>query len=495
MQPKLTMQQWLTVIRKCLPPRGILYAGAGSGTQAVAFCHQMEAARALFVEADENLAARLAATVLGNEAWQALAVLLADADDEQEFHLASSQNESGMIEPERLTGLWRNLRRRESRRMQAITIDHLWESVGLPADSFNWAVIDCLPAARILSGGQESLTSWDVVIARVVIDGSLLPASGVTKDEVDALLAGKGYQLLAIEPERHPAVGLALYVRDWKIVLESQLSRQAGQLAHLVQVRDEHATLAAQRLAQVDALTQATEEFQKQQSAMAARQGELEQEVQALTAARNEQATLAAQRLAQVDALTQASEEFQKQLSARTARHGELEKEVQALTAARNEKATLATERLAQVDALTQASEEFQKQLSAVTARHGELEKQVQALTVARNEQGTLAAERLTQMEALVRAKQALEQQKSVLTEQLGQLEKDVKALAQARDEQAKLATERQIQIASLQQQMESKRTSDAELSARQQLMHDELLRAEAQIDLIKDVLLREPGL
>ncbi|HRL74800.1 MAG TPA: hypothetical protein PLC86_03490, partial [Candidatus Accumulibacter phosphatis] len=126
---------------------------------------------------------------------------------------------------------------------------------------------------------------------------------------------------------------------------------------------------------------------------------------------------------------------------------------------------------------------------------HGELEKEVQALTVARNEQSTLAAERLTQMEALVRAKQALEQQKSVLTEQLGQLEKEVKTHAQARDEQAKLATERQNQIASLQQQMESKRASDAELSARQQLMHEELLRAEAQIDLIKDVLLREPGL
>ncbi|HRL74799.1 MAG TPA: hypothetical protein PLC86_03485, partial [Candidatus Accumulibacter phosphatis] len=370
MQPKLTMQQWLTVIRKCLPPRGILYAGAGSGTQAVAFCHQMEAARALFVEADENLAARLAATVLGNEAWKALAVLLADADDEQEFHLASSQNESGMIEPERLTGLWRNLRRRESRRMQAITIDHLWETVGLPADSFNWAVIDCLPAARILSGGQESLASWDVVIARVVIDGSLLPASGVTKDEVDALLAGKGYQLLAIEPERHPAVGLALYVRDWKIVLESQLSRQAGQLAHLVQVRDEHAMLAAERLAQVEALTQATDELQKQQSAMTARHDELEKEVQALTVARNEQATLAGQRLAQIDSLTQATEEFQKQQSAMAARHDELEKEVLALTVARNEQTTLAAERLAQVDALTQATDEFQKQQSAMTARH-----------------------------------------------------------------------------------------------------------------------------
>ncbi|HCN70053.1 MAG TPA: hypothetical protein DIT03_17830, partial [Candidatus Accumulibacter sp.] len=78
-----------------------------------------------------------------------------------------------------------------------------------------------------------------------------------------------------------------------------------------------------------------------------------------------------------------------------TARQGELEKEVQALTAARNEQATLAAQRLAQVDTLSQATDEFQKQQSAMTARHDELEKEVQALTVARNEQATLAAERL----------------------------------------------------------------------------------------------------
>jgi hypothetical protein len=34
-----------------------------------------------------------------------------------------------------------------------------------------------------------------------------------------------------------------------------------------------------------------------------------------------------------------------------------------------------------------------------------------------------------------------------------------------------------------------------AEYEHRQQLMHEEMVRAEGQIDLIKDVLLREPGL
>jgi hypothetical protein len=36
---------------------------------------------------------------------------------------------------------------------------------------------------------------------------------------------------------------------------------------------------------------------------------------------------------------------------------------------------------------------------------------------------------------------------------------------------------------------------ANQELAHRQQLMNDELVKAEAQIELIKDLLLREPGL
>jgi hypothetical protein len=45
------------------------------------------------------------------------------------------------------------------------------------------------------------------------------------------------------------------------------------------------------------------------------------------------------------------------------------------------------------------------------------------------------------------------------------------------------------------QQRLQQQESDNLESSHRQQLMHEELVRAEAQIDLIKDLLLREPGL
>jgi len=112
-----------------------------------------------------------------------------------------------------------------------------------------------------------------------------------------------------------------------------------------------------------------------------------------------------------------------------------------------------------------------------------------------RDEHAKLAAERLAQIETLTQTKLSLEQDKAALTEQRVKLEGEVRTQTQARDEQARVAAERQRQLTELQQQMQARESSQSELSARQQLMHEELVRAEAQIDLIKDLLLRDPGL
>ncbi|WP_287459701.1 hypothetical protein, partial [Accumulibacter sp.] len=359
MQLKLSMQQWLTVISRSMPPRGVLYVGAGSGTRAIALCNQVETAAAVFVEADEHLAARLSAAVQGRPNWSAHTVLLADTDEEEVFHVASSQNESGLIEPERLSCLWRNLQERESRRIRASTVDRFLETSAQAAGIFTWAVIDCFPAARILSGAANSLPNWDVVVARVIADASLSSASGASKDEVDALLAPTGYRLLTLEQERHPAVALALYVRDWKVVLESQLVQQRSQLAQLIRSREEHATLLSGQKARIETLSQTNEELRREHSAHAARREELESEVQALGQARAEQAKLATELQAQIEALTQTSEQRQQEQSALTARHDQLEGEVHALAQARDEQTKLATERQAQIAALTQTCDKL----------------------------------------------------------------------------------------------------------------------------------------
>ena len=73
--------------------------------------------------------------------------------------------------------------------------------------------------------------------------------------------------------------------------------------------------------------------------------------------------------------------------------------------------------------------------------------------------------------------------------------------LVESRDQYAKLAAERQSEISALKVKVQegSDRISSSELQITEQkqslkLMNDEILRAEAQIDLIKDLLLREQG-
>lgn len=62
-------------------------------------------------------------------------------------------------------------------------------------------------------------------------------------------------------------------------------------------------------------------------------------------------------------------------------------------------------------------------------------------------------------------------------------------------EEADKLAAARLKQIGELQKQIQNYQASETELASRQQMMQEEMVRAEAQIDLIKDLLLQEAGI
>jgi hypothetical protein len=177
----------------------------------------------------------------------------------------------------------------------------------------------------------------------------------------------------------------------------------------------------------------------------------------------------------------------------------------------------------AQCDRLTQ-------ERVAQAARSEALQAENQALTLARDAglatQAELVAERdalAVQFANVTTAREALAQEKAELTGQRDALAKEKAELVAARDGQAKLAAERQAQVESLgrekaeltaardglakdksslqaqldeaRQQLETGRQQQQELTTRQQLMQEELVKAEAQIELIKDLLLREPSL
>ena len=99
-------------------------------------------------------------------------------------------------------------------------------------------------------------------------------------------------------------------------------------------------------------------------------------------------------------------------------------------------------------------------------------------ITTARDEQAKLAAERQQRIDAAIKDKALLSTERDTLA-------KERTALVAARDEQTKAAREARQKLATLEAEM-------AEIVARHGLLQEELIKAEAQIELIADLLLRE---
>lgn len=159
-------------------------------------------------------------------------------------------------------------------------------------------------------------------------------------------------------------------------------------------------------------------------------------------------------------------------------------------------------------DAVRQAAasaEGFARERADAQARRqatdAELGQARQALAVASGELAQLRGEVHRLIQTREQAEAAHKAELSLAQERANSLVAESTALAQAK---AALAAERDAllgQVAaarqeheSLQQQLMARRSENDELAMRQNLMQEELLKAEAQIELIKDLLLREPG-
>lgn len=109
----------------------------------------------------------------------------------------------------------------------------------------------------------------------------------------------------------------------------------------------------------------------------------------------------------------------------------------------------------------------------------GDRQAQIDELVRARDEQTKLLAERDSQLQTIA---QARAQAEKLAQDRAAQIEQ----LTRTRDEQAKLAPERE-------KELEELRVENREQAFRQSLLKEELVKTEAQVELIKDLLLREP--
>ena len=208
----------LEILTQLHPISGLLHVGAGNGA-AIERYRRWSAKRVVLVEADEQRAEKLNQAVMELDGYRALHALVAGIGGEAPFFVASNRSESGLVDPQSLTGVWRNLKALECKTREACTIDALLQPPPgqVSAGGLNWLVVDCLPALAILRGAEMLLKELDVVVARAVVDDTLgreVPDSA--KADLDAFLGERGFRLAGVEPERHPAIADIVYLRDWK---------------------------------------------------------------------------------------------------------------------------------------------------------------------------------------------------------------------------------------------------------------------------------------
>ncbi len=155
------------------------------------------------------------------------------------------------------------------------------------------------------------------------------------------------------------------------------------------------------------------------------------------------------------------------------------------------------------------SAQELEHKNAKLIADYDQLARATAELTAQRDTETQAKLEALAQRDSLAQEKLKLIADYDQLTRARDQLSLEREAisnernqLATAKDEQTLLATQRQQALTAAQQEATSLQQRIQQLEAeaqqtnyRQQLQQEEMIKAEAQIELIKDLLLREPGL
>jgi hypothetical protein len=474
--PHVPLKQWLACLAGLYYPTGIIVTGAGTGGTWGDLLSHFHAVPGLFIEADSQSHRHLATLVSAHSSWHACqAVVWSSVTEQLPFYRASNPAESGIIQPESLAAIWPNLTSHQREMRSATTLDQL--VLQNTEVSANWLILDCLPALPLLQGCNDHLQQFDVIVTRLLNHAYNADQAGSSKPEIDAWLSEKGYRCIHLSPELHPACCKALYVRDLQSSvdkLQTTRHKLILQLSHEQQRAEEYQHQLVHSTHEKNDLVAAVNEQARQLDEHMYQLETAAKEKSDLIAARDQQVKLAAERLQQIEQLSKARDEQARLANQRQAEIANLQTAQNSIQSNNQQLESQLAEQLQQFVALSSECDKQKMQAEELRDQATKLAKEKTDLTAARDQQVKLATDRQRQIEQL----------------------------SKARDEQARLASDRQAEIAQLRvgiQEAETRKTQIearlAEYDHRQQLMNEELVRAEGQIDLIKDLLLREPGL
>lgn len=445
----------------------IVYAGAGTASSLDSL-RQLAARRLILMEPNPQLAADLRNKLRVDKGEELLEVGLSADSGKKTLHIYNNARESSLIDTNGATEHFPNLRLVRQIDIECKTLSDLAGHYGVEQGVTNLLILEITG----MEGPLLAKVDEDVLqlFSNLIVRTAEVPLYGNDSHEqaIVKRLAEIGFKLQLTDPGTLFPHKELLFRRDDEWVVKQRLNVRIRSQEELIQSLQK----------QLEALRSAQDELQRTNESLIQTAAK---EKADLVADRETKAKLVAERQAQVEQLTKARDEEARFASERQESVEALKKEKAELAADRDAKAKLAEERKREGESLMNARDE-QAHLA------NERQAQVEQLKKAREEQAKLASERQACVEALKKEKAELGADRDAKTKLAADRQMTIDTLNAELKKANALLEERASKITALETQRE-------DLEFRQSLLNQEMIKAEAQIDLIKDVLLREPGI
>jgi len=547
-QSKSGLEAVLSTLGFALPPSTVVHVGVGEGSGATCVWMNWGVKRAVLVEADGNklkfASDLLVQKGLKLDQFHALADVVAGSVEQSvptkntdvSFYKASHSREDGLVSPDALRAYWPSLSLNTTLSVKTTTVDDIIQSVvqvesssendsksdskTSPKNHINsvlngscWLVVDCLPGKEILSGSVQLLDQTSVLCVRVLKDSRQSTLDIVTESTVQALdefllelgseshsNLGNGFKRVAFVADSHPEVGYAVYCRGSDAIVED---KQKPLLADI-------ATKNAQLVALQQSLGEANEALAQLKAQAQEKNAQEEKQIAELSD------LLQAHQQAETDykqSVIKLKAELQKSQESVVAAKSESEtvkKHSEDIKSKLEEQSRLLSDTQQQLKEcqeqwkVSQAQSQ-QKQMLLQSQLDEQLKLQDQAQEQAQ-EKNTQHEKQIAELSKLLQAHQQAEaEHKQSVIKLKADLQKSYESVVVAKSESEtvkksqadlqKQLTDKTQDLKSVQANIEVLKAENNELNHRQQLMNEELVKAEGQIELIKDLLLREAGI
>jgi hypothetical protein len=534
--PKLTWTIANATLRNLYPPSAVVHVGAGQGIGKIHAWRDWDVQLGLCIEADASRTmawqGRSSPDALGR--IRVIHAIAGPNDGPAVFHRASNPAEDSLVEPQVLNALWPQLKCLESRSVETRSIDSIvYSEVDEGGVQNAWLIVDCFPVDTLLQGARALLQRTDVVVVRARTDEDaqfaldLLRVSGFTAfgsveanhpgvqhllwvrspaelknqrqqsvEALDAECEAFGRERVQLQRElesmdennrqliaerdsagcEHLATVASAVTRTEALENALAVAERRGQ--QLLEERDAHSTLAAERQAALASLDQTLAstrlELAAEQAARQDAQVQRDQESQAKSASVAEAQAL----MAQLEAFQNDLTDLRNRLQELEAERNEATRRGQTWLAERDAHATLAAERQGIIASLEQAVASAQAALAsehrATQDMLGQRDKERQAKSASASEAEALKA----QLDALQKDFQALRAQLQEREAERDEAARRGQAWLAERDAHATLAAERQGIIASLDQ---ARAAAEAALASEQRATQHMLVQRDQE--------------